>query len=117
MKARIPKSFNSGGAGNLQQLAAKAQKMQAEMEEATTQLEEKEYTATSGGNAVKVTVSGKMELKLVELTPEVVDPEDIEMLSDLIIAATNEALREASEDKEETLGKLSSGLNIPGFGF
>ena len=117
MKARLPKGFNQGGVGNLQQLAMKAQKMQAQMEQATQELEEKEYTATSGGNAVKVTVTGKMEVKAIELKPEVVDPEDIEMLSDLIIAATNEALRSAINEKDSTMESLSGGLNIPGFGF
>lgn len=117
MKARLPKGFNQGGVGNLQQLAMKAQKMQAQMEQATQELEEKEYTATAGGNAVQVTVTGKMEVKEIEIKPEVVDPEDIEMLSDLIIAATNEALRAAANEKDSTMESLSGGLNIPGFGF
>ena len=89
MKARLPKNYNPGAA-NIQQLARQAQKMQEEMDAATTELEEKEYSATSGGEAVTVTVTGKMEVKSIEMKPEVVDPEDLEMLSDLIIAATNE---------------------------
>ena len=96
MKARLPKNYNPGAA-NIQQLARQAQKMQEEMDAATTELEEKEYSATSGGEAVTVTVTGKMEVKSIEMKPEVVDPEDLEMLSDLIIAATNEALRAAEE--------------------
>ena len=79
-----------------------------------TELEEKEYSATSGGEAVTVTVTGKMEVKSIEMKPEVVDPEDLEMLSDLIIAATNEALRAAAEEKNATLEKISGGLNVPG---
>ena len=112
MKARIPNGL--GGLGNLQQLAQKAQKMQAEMENATKELEEKEYSATAGGSAVCVVVTGKMEVKSIDIKPEVVDPEDVEMLSDLIIAATNEALRKASDDKKQTLDGISSGLNMPG---
>ena len=80
MKARLPKNYNPGAA-NIQQLARQAQKMQEEMDAATTELEEKEYSATSGGEAVTVTVTGKMEVKSIEMKPEVVDPEDLEMLS------------------------------------
>lgn len=112
MKARIPKGY--GGGQNMQQIARQAQKMQEAMETATEELEAKEYSATSGGNAVKVTVNGKPEVKAIEIQPEVIDPEDSEMLADLIIAATNEALRAASEDKEQTMSALSGGLNIPG---
>lgn len=114
MKARLPKGFGSGGIGNMQQLAMKAQKMQDDMAKVTAELEEKEYFATSGGNAVKVCATGKMEIKSIIIDPEVVDKDDVEMLSDLIIAATNEALRTAANDKEEAMEKLSGGLNIPG---
>ena len=104
MKARLPKNYNPGAA-NIQQLARQAQKMQEEMDAATTELEEKEYSATSGGEAVTVTVTGKMEVKSIEMKPEVVDPEDLEMLSDLIIAATNEALRGRGRGKERYFGE------------
>lgn len=114
MKARLPKGYGGGGIGNMQQLARQAQKMQEEMENANRELEEKEFSATSGGEAVKVTVTGKMEVKTIELKPEVVDPDDVEMLSDLIIAATNEALRAAATEKEERMNAISGGLNIPG---
>ena len=114
MKARLPQGYGGGGAANLQQLAKQAQKMQAQMDEATSELEEKEYTAAAGGGAVSVTVTGKMEVKAIELKPEVVDPEDVEMLSDLIIAATNEALRTAATEKENRMNAISGGLNIPG---
>ncbi len=114
MKARLPKGYGGGGVGNMQQLARQAQKMQEEMEAATKELEEKEFTATSGGEAVKVTVTGKMEVKAIDLKPEVVDPEDVEMLSDLIIAATNEALRTVATEKENRMNAISGGLNIPG---
>lgn len=114
MKARLPQGYGGGGAANIQQLAKQAQKMQAQMDEASQELEQKEYTAASGGGAVNVTVTGKMEIKSLDINPEVVDSEDVEMLSDLVIAAVNEALRAAATDKEETMEKLSGGLNIPG---
>ncbi|HHZ06519.1 MAG TPA: YbaB/EbfC family nucleoid-associated protein [Clostridiales bacterium] len=114
MKARLPKGYNNGGATNMQQIAKQAQKMQEEMDEASTALESKEYSATSGGSAVTVTVTGKMEVKAIDIKPEVVDPEDVEMLADLIIAATNESLRAANDDKAETMEKISGGLNLPG---
>ena len=115
MKARLPKGYGGGGgAAKMQQLARQAQKMQEAMETATEELESKEYTATSGGGAVKAVVSGKMEVKSLDIDPEVIDPEDAEMLADLVMASVNEALRAANEDKEQTMGALSGGLNIPG---
>ena len=112
MKARLPKNYGGGGIGNMQQLAMQAQKMQQKMEETTTELEEKEYSATGG--AVKATVTGKMEVKSLEIDPEVVDPEDVEMLSDIVIGAVNEALRNAAKEKEDALSAISGGLSIPG---
>lgn len=114
MKARLPQGYGGGGASNLQQIARQAQKLQEEMNHATEELEAKEYTAASGGEAVKATVTGKMEVKSIEIKPEVVDPEDVEMLSDLVLAAVNEALRAAAADKAERMEKLSGGLNMPG---
>ena len=114
MKARLPQGYGGGGAANIQQLAKQAQKMQAQMDEATAELEVKEYTAAAGGGAVSVTVTGKMEIKALDIKPEVVDPEDVEMLSDLVTAAVNEALRAAAADKEQTMERLSGGINIPG---
>ncbi len=114
MKARLPKGYGNGGANNLQQLAKQAQKMQEEMDVASKELSQKEYTATSGGAAVNVVVTGDMEVKSIDIKPEVVDPEDVEMLSDLIIAAVNEALRTAADDKEQTMDKISGGINMPG---
>ena len=115
MKARLPKGYgnNGGGASNLQQLARQAQKMQAEMDEANQQLEEKEYTASAGG-AVTAIVTGKFEIKSLEIKKEVVDPVDVEVLSDMIIGAVNEAIRKAREEKSATMDKISGGLNVPG---
>ena len=112
MKARLPQGFSNGGGTNLQQLARQAQKLQEEMDAANSELEQKEYSATVGGNAVTAVVTGKMEVKSLDIKPEVVDPED--MLSELVIAAVNEAIRAASTEKAETMERLSGGLNMPG---
>ena len=114
MKARLPKGYGGGGSNNIQQLARQAQKIQDDMEAASAELEAKEYEAAAGGGAVKVTVTGKLEVVKVDIQPEVVDPEDVEMLSDLIMAAVNEAIRTAAKEKEERMDAISGGLNIPG---
>ncbi|NLG92399.1 YbaB/EbfC family nucleoid-associated protein [Caproiciproducens galactitolivorans] len=114
MKARLPQGYGGGGAANLQQLARQAQKIQEDMDRITAELEVKEYSATAGGDAVKATVTGKMEVKSIDIKPEVVDPEDVEMLSDLVIASVNEALRAAAADKARSMEKISGGINMPG---
>ena len=115
MKARLPQGYG-GGQQNLQQRARQAQKMQSEMEAATEELNAKEYTASSGGGMVSVTVSGELEIKKMEISPDVVDPEDIEMLADLITAAVNEAIRMANTDKEETMNRISGGMGMGSLG-
>ena len=102
--------FPGGMPGNMNYLMKQAQKMQRQMEEAQQALEEKEVTATAGGGAVEVTVSGKKEVIKVKLAEEVVDPEDIEMLEDLIVAATNEALRKVEEFSQQSMSKITGGL-------
>lgn len=114
MKARMPKGYGNAGAANIQQLARQAQKMQAEMDVANQELEQKEYSATAGGGAVTATITGKLEIQKLDIQKDVVDPEDIDMLSDLIIAAVNEAIRKAQTDKSQTMDKISDGLNVPG---
>ena len=109
--------FPGGMPGNMNNLMKQAQRMQRQMEETTKELEEKEYTATAGGGAVAVTVSGKKEITGVKLSAEVVDPEEIEMLEDLIVAATNEALRQAEEESSGAMAKLTGGLGGMGGGF
>lgn len=99
-----------GMPGNMNNLMKQAQRMQRQMEEQQKEMEEKEFTATSGGGAVKVTVSGKKEFKAIELSPEAVDPDDIEMLQDLIVAAANEALRQVEETNAANMSKLTGGL-------
>lgn len=113
MKVRLPKS---GGAGmnNLQQLAKQAQETQAKMEKASAELEAKEYSATSGGEAVEVKINGKLEVQSIKLKPEIVDPEEVDMLSDLIIAAVNEAIKKANDEKEEVMGQISGQMNLQG---
>ncbi len=103
--------------GNMNNLMKQAQKMQRQMEETTKALEEKEYTAAAGGGAVSVTVSGKKEVTGVKLSQEVVDPDDVEMLEDLIMAATNEAFRQMEEDNSSAMAKLTGGLGGLGGGF
>lgn len=91
--------------------------MQRQMEETTKELETKEFTASSGGGAVEVTVNGKKEVVSVKLSQEVVDPDDIEMLQDLIVAATNEALRKMEEESQAQMSKITGGLGGMGGGF
>lgn len=109
--------FPGGMPGNMNNLMKQAQKMQRQMEETTKELEEKEVTATAGGGAVEVTVSGKKEVVKVKLAEEVVDLDDIEMLEDLIVAATNEALRKMEELSQQSMAKITGGLGGLGGGF
>lgn len=109
--------FPGGMPGNMNNLMKQAQRMQRQMEKTTKELEEKEYSASAGGGAVTVTVSGKKEVLSVKLAEEVVDPDDIEMLQDLIVAATNEALRKMEEESQAAMSKLTGGLGGLGGGF
>ena len=109
-----------GGAmpGNMANLMKQAQKMQRQMEEQAKEMETKEFTATAGGGAVEITVSGTREVLEVKLDEEVVDPDDIEMLEDLIVAATNEALRKVEEASASAMSRLTGGLgSMPGMPF
>ena len=107
--------FPGGGMpGNMNNLMKQAQRMQRQMEESQRDVEAKEFTAKAGGGAVEVTVTGKKEITKVKLSEEVVDPDDIEMLEDLVMAATNEALRMADEANAEIMNKMTGGLNLGG---
>ncbi len=109
--------FPGGGMpGNMANLMKQAQKMQRQMEEQAKEMETREFTATAGGGAVEVTISGKREVLKVKLDEEVVDPDDIEMLEDLIVAAVNEALRKVEEESGAAMSKLTGGMGggIPG---
>lgn len=112
MKARLPQGYGGGG-GNMQAMLKQAQKMQEDMATAQAELEQREYTATAGGGMVKATVDGTHLLRSIELQPEAVDPDDTEMLADMIVAAVNEAVRKAQADSEETLGKITGGMKMP----
>lgn len=109
--------FPGGMPGNMNNLMKQAQKMQKQMEETTKELESKEVTAAAGGGAVSVTVSGKKEVTKVEIDKEVVDPDDVEMLEDLIMAAVNEALRKMEDLSNQSMSKITGGLGGLGGGF
>ena len=102
------------GPGNMQSMLRQAQKMQEDMAKLQEELDAREYTARSGGGAVTAVVDGKHRLKTLEIQPEVVDPEDTEMLADLVIAAVNEAVRQAAETSEAEMSKVTGGMNLPG---
>lgn len=106
--------FSGGMPGNMNNLMKQAQRMQRQMEENQKEMGTKEFTASSGGGAVEVTVTGKKEVVKVKLSEEVVDPEDIEMLEDLVVAAMNEALRQAEEANSEVMNKMAGGLGLGG---
>ena len=99
-----------GMPGNMNNLMKQAQRMQRQMEESQKELETKEFTVKAGGGAVEVTVTGKKEVTKVKLSQEVVDPDDVEMLEDLVMAATNEALRMAEDANAEVMNKMTGGL-------
>ncbi|MGI6005240.1 MAG: YbaB/EbfC family nucleoid-associated protein [Christensenellales bacterium] len=103
-----------GGMGNMQQALRQAQKMQEDMQKMQRELEERGFEASSGGGMVTVRARGDRRLVSVEIKPEVVDPDDIEMLQDLVAAAVNAALEEVDETTQREMGKLTGGLNIPG---
>lgn len=102
------------GMGNMNKLMKQVQKMQQDMMKLQEELKEKTVEATSGGGVVKVTASGRKQLVSIEIKPEAVDPDDVEMLQDLILAAANEALQKAEDMVSQEMGKLTGGLNIPG---
>ncbi|MBM6921884.1 YbaB/EbfC family nucleoid-associated protein [Phocea massiliensis] len=115
MKARLPQGYGKGP-GNLAGMMKQAQKMQEEMTTLQAELEQTEYEATVGGGAVTAVVTGKKELKSLSIKPEVVDPEDIEMLEDLIISAVNESVRKAEADSETRMNQITGGMNMGGLG-
>lgn len=102
------------GMGNMGNLMKQAQKMQKQMEKLQAELNEKEVEASAGGGVVKAVANGKKEIISITIDPEVVDPDDVEMLQDLILAAANEALREAEELVSSEMQKITGGMNIPG---
>ena len=108
MKVRIP---NNGGAANMQ---AMIRKMQEDMAAKQAELEAREYDVSAGGGVVNVKINGKKEFLAVKLAEEIVDPDDIETLEDLIVAGVNEAIKKVESDAQEEMGKITGSLNIPG---
>ena len=115
MRAGKKPGSGGGGQASMQKQMQQVQVMQRKMEELQSELDEKEITTTAGGGAVSVTVCGKKELTKIEIKPEVVDPDDVEMLQDLILVAVNEALRQIEEISSNEMSKLTGGLGIPGY--
>lgn len=109
--------FQGGVPGNVNNLMKQAQRMQRQMEDAQKEIESKEFSATAGGGAVEVTVTGKKELVSLKLAEEIVDPEDIETLQDSIVAAINEAMKKADDETSEMMGRMTGGLGGFGGGF
>ncbi len=110
MKARIPNQPNRN------EMMMRIQKMQEDMQRVQEEVENSEFSASAGGGAVEVTVTGKHEITSIKMKPEVVDPEDIDMLEDLLMASLNEAIRKANDTMEQTMNGVTGGLNIPGMG-
>ena len=102
------------GMGNMNKMMKQAQQMQKQMADLQAELEEREVEATAGGGMIKVVVTGKQELKSVEINPEALDPDDVELLQDMVLAAVNEALRKAQDMNQEEMKKITGGMNIPG---
>ena len=113
MKARLPKGVG-GDPGNMQSMIKQAQQMQEEMGKLQEELDVREYTAAAGGGAVTAVVDGKHIVKKLEIKPEVVDPEDVDMLADLVMAAVNEAIRKVEEIHATEMEKITGGLSLPG---
>lgn len=109
-----PSKASGMGGGGMQKQLAQMQAMQRQMEALQAEIEEKEVQTTAGGGAVSVTVNGKKEIVRLEIKPEVVDPDDVEMLQDLIMVAVNEGLRQIDEISNSEMSKLTGGLGIPG---
>lgn len=109
-----PSAGGGGNQGSVQKQVQQMQLMQKRMEEMQAELDEKEIESSAGGGAVSITVNGKKEIKSIIIKPEAVDPDDVEMLQDLIMAAANEALRQMEELSQSEMSKLTGGLSIPG---
>ncbi len=114
MKARLPQGYG-GGPSNMNQMLKQAQKMQEDAQALQADLDEREYTATSGG-MVEVTIDGTHRVKSITIKPEAVDPDDVEMLQDMIMAAMNSAVETAVNTANEEMEKITGGLNLPGMG-
>lgn len=113
MKARLPKGMG-GGAQNMNSMIRQAQKMQEDMAAMQEELEGREYEVSAGGGVVSVKINGKREVLSINIEPEIVDPDDIETLSDILVAAVNEAIKKVDEVSETEMSKITGQMNIPG---
>ncbi|MBR6807333.1 MAG: YbaB/EbfC family nucleoid-associated protein [Clostridia bacterium] len=113
MKARLPKGMG-GGPTNMQGMLKQAQKMQEDMAALQEDLDSREYDIKAGGGVVTVKINGKLEIKNIELEPDIVDPDDIETLQDILVAAVNEAIKTVTSTNNEEMGKITGSLNMPG---
>lgn len=108
MKANVPKG------PSMNEMLRQAQKMQADMQQKQAELDEKQYDISAGGGVVKVKISGKKEILNIEISPEIVDPDDIETLQDIMVAAVNEAIKKVDSTNEAEMNKITGGLGMPG---
>ena len=113
MKSRVPKQFQGGGQ-DMNSMIHQARKMQDQITALQEDIEQRSFSATAGGGAVTVTVSGNQEVKAIQINPDAVDLDDIEMLEDMVMAAVNEGLEKSKEMVAGELSKLTGGMNIPG---
>ncbi len=113
MKARVPKGYG-GGPSNMQDMIRQAQKMQEEMAATQEELDARVYDVSAGGGMVTVHINGKLEISSIDIQPEIVDPDDIETLSDIITAGVNEAIKKVSATNSETMSRITGSLNMPG---
>lgn len=113
MKARLPQGMG-GGPQNMNRIIKQAQKMQDDMKALQDRLDMTEYTGESGSGLVKAVVNGKHDVVSVKIDPNIIDPEDIEMLEDLIAAAVNDAVSKAKAEGEAEMAKITGGMNVPG---
>ncbi len=111
MKANIPKS---AGGQNMQAMLQQAQRMQAEMAAKQAELEEQVYDISAGGGVVKVKINGKKEILSIDIQPEIVDPDDVETLSDILVAAVNEAIKRVEDTANEAMSKITGNMGLPG---
>ena len=113
MKARLPKGMG-GGPTDMNGMLKRAQKMQEEMASLQEDLDAREYEVNAGGGVVSVKITGKLEIKSIDIKPDIVDPDDIETLSDVLVAAVNEAIKKVNDTNSEEMGKITGSISMPG---
>ncbi len=114
MRARLPQGMGKGPSGNMNQMLKQAQEMQEKITDLQSDLEQREFSASVGGGAVEIKINGKREVLSLNIKPEVVDPEDVEMLQDLIMSAFNEAVHNLDEVSDKEMSELTGGVSFPG---